>query len=144
MKILAIEHSLVYRKFGEDLRKSRVAITKKNTTNTKYIAAFIEDNPVGVAGYYNVTDTHVRFKTAYVNPAFRGIKVYSNLWIKRLFIILKDIRVKVISAYCTEYSLPKFIKEGFIVQSKNAKGITYVKLNLNYETIQKMVSGLQA
>lgn len=127
MKISAIDHSLVYRKFGKDLRSSRVAISKENKTNTLYLAAFVEDNPVGIVGYCYISDTHIRLKTDYVNPAFRRKKIYTDLWVERMNIIFKNRNVKLLSAYCTEYSLGKYVKEGFIVQSINNKGITYVK-----------------
>ncbi len=127
LRISAIDHNTVYKKFGKDLRKSRVAITKENTTDTKYLSALYEDNPIAVVGFCYMSKSHVRFKTDYVNKAFRGKKIYSDLWKERILLIFKDAEVQTISAYCTEMSLPKYLKEGFIEQSKNSKGITYLK-----------------
>jgi hypothetical protein len=126
MKILASEHSKVYRKFAKHLRKERVAIDKENKTNTKYLVAEYEGNPVGVVGWCYIADNHVRFKTAYINPSFRGKKIYTDLWNARINAILSNEQVRYITAYCTEMSLPKFLKEGFVPQSVR-NNITYVK-----------------
>lgn len=125
MKILASEHNKVYRKFAKYLRKERVAIDKENKTNTRYLVAEYEGNPVGVVGWCYITEDHVRFKTAYINPSFRGKKIYTDLWNKRIFTILSNKQVKTITAYCTDMSLPKFLKEGFEIRSQR-KGICYV------------------
>lgn len=130
MKICPIEHRIVHRKFAKDMRSSRVAIAKEDT-DTRYLAVFQEDNPIGVVGWLYMSDSHVRFKTDYVQKAFRGIGVYSNLFKSRLITILMDEKVDTITAYCTEMSLPSYLKNGFEVQSVGKNGITYVKLKIN-------------
>jgi hypothetical protein len=90
------------------------------------LVAEYEGNPVGVVGWCYIADNHVRFKTAYINPSFRGKKIYTDLWNARINAILSNEQVRYITAYCTEMSLPKFLKEGFVPQSVR-NNITYVK-----------------
>ena len=125
MKILASEHSKVYRKFAKYLRKERVAIDKENKTNTRYLVAEYEDNPVGVVGWCYLSDNHLRYKTDYVDKKFRGKKIYTDLWNERIFLTLSNEQVKTITAYCTDMSLPKYLKEGFEIKSQR-NGISYV------------------
>jgi hypothetical protein len=126
MKILASEHNKVYRKFAKYLRKERVAIDRDNKTNTKYLIAEYEGNPIGVVGWCYIADNHLRFKTDFIDKQFRGKKIYTDLWKERILITLSNKQVKIISAYCTEMSLPKYIKEGFKIESVR-NNITYVK-----------------
>lgn len=128
MKICPLEHSKVYRKFSNLLKAERVAI-KKEDDKTEYLVYTIEENPVAVVGWQKISDTHFRLKTDYVSKPFRGKKIYSELWDSRMFIILRE-EPKVLSAYCTPMSLPKYLKEGFIKQSVNKQGIVYVKKEL--------------
>lgn len=125
MKILASEHSKVYRKFAKYLRKERVAIDKENKTNTRYLVAEYEDNPIGVVGWCYLSDNHLRYKTDYVDNKFRGKKIYTDLWNERIFLTLSNEQVKTITAYCTDMSLPKYLKEGFEIKSQR-NGISYV------------------
>ena len=114
----------MYRKFGSALRKERVAI-KKDDDKTEYIALYIEDNPVGVVGWQYMGKNHYRLKTDYVTPAFRGKGYYSELWKTRISLIFTN-KVETLSAFCTEMSLPTYIKNGF-KPINNKNGITYVK-----------------
>lgn len=123
-KIGAIEHSLVYKKFASALRKERVAI-KKTDSKTEYIALYYEDNPIGVVGWQYMGKGHYRLKTDYVNPAFRRKGYYSELWKTRISLIFTN-KVETLSAFCTEMSLPTYLKNGFTAIS-NKNGITYVK-----------------
>ena len=127
LKILAKDHKEIYRKFGKELKKSRVAIDKENKTNTKYLVATYEENPIGVVGFCYISNNHIRFKTDFVNYNFRGKKIYTDLWNARLNTIFKNKEINTISAYCTEMSLPKYLRSGFVIQSVNKKKITYVK-----------------
>jgi hypothetical protein len=128
MKICRVEHSEVYKKFATELRSSRVAI-KKTEDKTKYFGCYIENNLVGVVGYQHINKDHIRLKTDFVRLQFRGRKIYSSLWEFRISLIL-SLKPKVLSAYCTEMSLPKYLKSGFIKQSINKNGIAYVKKQL--------------
>lgn len=128
MKICRLEHSKVYRKFATAMKKESVAI-KKADDKTLYLSCEIEENPVAIVGWQLINKEHIRFKTDYVTKPFRGKGLYSDLWEQRMFIILQH-KPKVISAYCTPMSLPKYIKEGFKAQSVNKQGITYVKKQL--------------
>lgn len=124
MRVSLLEHDKVYRKFAWEMRKERVAI-KKDDHNTTYYAYMVHDNPVGVVGWQWISDKHCRFKAAFITKAFRGQGIYSVLWKSRFLAILQNERVETISAFCTDKSLPKFLKEGFKpVSEKN--GITYV------------------
>lgn len=125
MKILVAEHSKVYRKFANALVKERVAIDKENKTKTNYLIAEIEGNPVAVVGWCYITDNHLRYKTDFVDSKFRGRKIYTDLWNERIFITLSNEQVKRITAYCTDMSLPKYLKEGFEIRSQR-NGICYV------------------
>lgn len=127
LKVLVKEHKFVYRKFAKELIRSRVAIDKHNKTNTEYLVATYEDNPIGVVGFCYISNNHIRFKTDFVNYNFRGKKVYSELWEARLLTIFNNKKIKTISAYCTEMSLPKYLRSGFVIQSVNKNKITYVK-----------------
>ena len=132
-KIFPIEHKEVYRKFAAELRSSRVAI-KKDDTKTRYLGYYIKNNSdkhhlVGVVGYQFINDKHIRLKTDFVRLQYRGKKIYSSLWESRINLILL-LKPEVLTAYCTEMSLPKYLKSGFKVQSVGKNGITYVKLKL--------------
>lgn len=127
-KIFPIEHKEVYRKFAKELRSSRVAI-KKEDKKTRYLGYYIENNLVGVVGYQFINDKHIRLKTDFVRLQHRGKKIYSSLWESRINLILL-LKPEVLTAYCTEMSLPKYLKSGFEVQSVGKNGITYVKLKL--------------
>jgi hypothetical protein len=128
MKICPLEHKDVYKKFAKELRSSRVAI-KKEDTKTEYLGYYLNDNLVGVVGYQKINDKHIRLKTDFVRLQYRGRKIYSDLWESRINRILLY-KPDVLSAYCTEMSLPKYLKSGFEVQSVGKNGITYVKLNI--------------
>ncbi len=128
MKICPLEHKDVYKKFAKELRSSRVAI-KKEDTKTEYLGYYLNDNLVGVVGYQKINDKHIRLKTDSVRLQYRGRKIYSDLWESRINRILLY-KPEVLSAYCTEMSLPKYLKSGFEVQSVGKNGITYVKLNI--------------
>jgi hypothetical protein len=128
MKICPLEHKDVYKKFAKELRSSRVAI-KKDDTKTEYLGYYLNDNLVGVVGYQKISDKHIRLKTDFVRLQYRGRKIYSDLWESRINRILLY-KPEVLSAYCTEMSLPKYLKSGFEVQSVGKNGITYVKLNI--------------
>lgn len=128
MKISRLEHKEVYSKFSAELRSSRVAI-KKEDDKTMYFGCYLDNNLVGVVGYMLINDDHIRLKTDFVRLQFRGKKIYSTLWESRINTIL-SLKPKVLSAYCTEMSLPKYLKSGFIKQSINKNGITYVKKQL--------------
>ena len=125
LKICQIEHSLVYKTFAKELRSSRVAI-KKEDNKTQYLGCYLNDRLVGVVGYQNINENHIRLKTDFVRLQFRGRKIYSELWESRINRILLY-KPAVLTAYCTEMSLPKYLKSGFEVQSVGKNGITYVK-----------------
>lgn len=124
MKICRKDHSEVYNKFSSLLRKERVAI-QKNDINTNYFIAEIDEEMVGVVGWQQMKNGHFRLKTDYVLEKHRGKKIYSNLWDSRINLILSYGANKM-SAYCTDMSLPKYLKEGFKIMSINNNGIKYV------------------
>ena len=142
-KIYPIDHDWVYSLFRKELLSSRVAITRQDT-KTKYLAFMNGIHPVGIVGYFDMGNGHVRLKTDYVRENFRGQGVYSNLFTSRLILIFRELNVSVLTAYCTPMSLPKYLKEGFVAMSER-NGITYVKKqieNTNAE-LQRMESRLQ-
>lgn len=131
LKTYQAEHSYVYSVFAKHLRKNRIAINKSDL-KTQYVMASVDLGrmfndyvPAGVVGWLNLGKGHIRYKTGFVFEQFRGKKLYSNLWKLRDYYTFID-KPKKISAYCTKMSLPKFIKEGFEVQSVSKNGITYV------------------
>jgi hypothetical protein len=111
------------------VKKERVAMKKKDY-NTIYLAAQYAPNGVyyelaGIVGYQKLSSVHYRFKTDFVFEQFRGKKIYSDLWDSRMNVIL-SYGAKKISAYCTDMSLPKYLKEGFKIRSISKNGIKYV------------------
>ena len=124
-KIYPIEHDWVYNLFRTELLSSRVAISKQDK-NTKYLTWLNGIHPVAVVGYMNMKSGHIRLKTDYVRPQFRGQGIYSELFKSRLILIFMTLKPKVLTAYCTPMSLPKYLKEGFVAMSER-NGITYVK-----------------
>jgi len=99
---------------------------KKEDNKTQYLGCYLNDRLVGVVGYQNINENHIRLKTDFVRLQFRGRKIYSELWESRINRILLN-KPTVLTAYCTEMSLPKYLKSGFEVQSVGKNGITYVK-----------------
>jgi hypothetical protein len=95
-------------------------------------------DPAGVVGWMDMGNGHIRYKTDFVFEKYRGKKLYSNLWKLRDYYTFID-KPNKISAYCTEMSLSKYLKEGFEVQSVGKNGITYVIKTL-YENVQEMES----
>lgn len=126
LKIYPIEHDEVYGRFRRELVKERVAI-KKHDPATKYLCYMNGIHPVAIVGWQVIKDGHIRFKTDYVRPNFRGKGLYSALWEYRMNLIFKEYNPHTITAYCTEMSLPKYLKEGFLTRSVGKTGITYVK-----------------
>jgi N-acetylglutamate synthase-like GNAT family acetyltransferase len=124
MKIYRQEHSEIYNKFSKLLRQETVAI-KKYDNITSYFVAEIDEEMVGVVGWQQMKNGHFRLKTDYVLAEYRGKKIYSNLWDKRINVILSYGATK-LSAYCTNMSLPKYLKEGFRIMSVNNRGVKYV------------------
>jgi len=124
MRIYQTEHNTIYKTFSSLLRKERVAI-KKDDNNTNYFVAEDHEKIVAVVGWQQMKNGHFRLKTDYVLQEFRGKKIYSNLWDNRINVILSYGATK-LSAYCTDMSLPKYLKEGFRIQSINNNGIKYV------------------
>ncbi len=128
MKIYPIDHDEVYGRFRRELVKERVAI-KKQDPKTHYACVMNGIHPVAVVGWQEIKEGHIRFKTDYVRMNFRGKGLYSALWDYRINLIFKEYDVHTISAYCTEMSLPKYLKENFLERGVNRNGITYVKYN---------------
>ncbi len=129
LKVYPIEHDRVYNQFGSAMRKERVAI-KREDKNTQYLCITNGVHPIAVVGWQELANEHIRLKTDYIYPNFRGKKLYSYLFNRRFFLILDQYKPKTLSAYCTPMSLPKYLKMGFIKQSTNKHGITYVKQQL--------------
>ncbi len=103
---------------------------KKKDYDTIYLAAQYTQDDVnyelaGLVGWQQLKNQHYRFKTDFVYEQFRGKKIYSDLWRSRMNVILSS-GAKKISAYCTDMSLPKYLKEGFKVRSISKNGIKYV------------------
>lgn len=103
---------------------------KKNDYDTIYLALQVAEDDVhmelaGIVGWQELGKGHFRFKTDYIFERFRGKKLYSELWDTRINVIL-SYGAKKISAYCTDMSLPKYLKEGFKIRSINKNGIKYV------------------
>lgn len=136
-RIEAIEHSLVYRHFAKKLRKERVAITKQDT-KTKYLGYFEDEQLVGVVGWLDMGNGHIRYKTDYVDSYFRGKGIYTHLYKSRNFLIFQN-RVSYITAYCTPMSLPMYLKNNFKQLSISKTGIAYVKQTTD-EKLQTMDS----
>jgi hypothetical protein len=130
MKIYPIDSDNVYRIFASQMRKARVAI-KKSDKATQYLAMMNKTHAIGVVGWQELSKGHIRYKTDFVNLGHRGKGVYSSLWESRKFLILDRYSPHTISAYCTEMSLPKYLKEGFVADKPPKNGIVYVKLKLN-------------
>lgn len=124
MRIYQTEHNTIYKTFSSLLRKERVAI-KKDDNNTNYFVAEDQEKIIAVVGWQQMKNGHFRLKTDYVLKEYRGKKIYSNLWNSRINVILSYGANK-LSAYCTDMSLPKYLKEGFRIQSINNNGIKYV------------------
>ena len=131
LKTYQAEHSYVYSVFAKHLRKNRVAIDRSDH-KTQYCMASVDIKrmfddyvPAGVVGWMQMSKGHIRYKTDFVFEKYRGKKIYSDLWKLRDYYTFIDKPSK-ISAYCTEMSLPKYIKEGFEIQSVGKNGITYV------------------
>jgi hypothetical protein len=129
MKICPLEHSQVYRRFAKYMQIERVAI-KKQDDKTEYLGVIEDEQVIAVVGWQKISEDHIRLKTDYVANGFRKQGHYSRLWDSRIIAILKY-EPKVLSAYCTPMSLPKYLKEGFKVVSTSKQGIAYVKKQLN-------------
>lgn len=118
MKIVEIKHEDT-KPLHRYMRKSRVATS--HTHNTKYIGAYIEDILVGVVGYF-VNNGVARYKYSIVHPNYRGQGIYRKLFEYRDSVV----DCSVTTAYCTENSLPMFLKSGFMKVTEK-RGITFVR-----------------
>lgn len=102
------------------MRKERVC---DNTHNTFYIGAFIDNKLVGVVGWMFIGRV-LRYKSDYVLKEHRCKGIYYQLFKER------EERCKrrsiAYTAFCTEYSLPTYLKFGF-VPKHNRNGITFVE-----------------
>ena len=130
MKIYPLEHDEVYSRFSNLLRKERVAI-KKDDGKTNYLGLYDGIKLIGVVGWQKIGEGHIRLKTDYIRKEYRGKGGYSKLWKVRWNEIVLLYKPKQFSAFCTEMSLPKYIKEGFTIQKKSKNGIVYVKRAYN-------------
>ena len=126
MKIKAVEHSLVFKHFGRAMRRESVAI-KKSDNKTKYLGLWFGGELIGVVGWQNIGENHIRYKTDYVMTRFRKMGFYKHLWISRENATLQD-NPKVISAYCTRSSIGQYLKNGFKTEQKQE--ISYLKKQL--------------
>lgn len=110
--------------FGKELRKSRVGF-KVADIDTVYLGAFDESGAlVGCVGYL-LMGRFIRYKTDYVKEELRGKGVYSLLWRAREKVLESSDNER--TAFCTEMSLPKYLKEGFAEQREKKDGIAFVK-----------------
>jgi len=102
------------------MRKERVG---DHTHNTFYIGAFIDNKLVGMVGWMLIGRV-LRYKSDYVLKEHRGKGIYYQLFKAR------EERCKsrslVYTAFCTEYSLPTYLKFGF-KPKHNRNGITFVE-----------------
>jgi|TARA_R110002111_G_scaffold168965_5_gene234969 hypothetical protein len=126
MKIAAVEHNLVYKHFARAMKSESVAIQKIDT-KTKYLGLFLDGELIGVTGWQNIGEKHIRYKTSYVIPRFRKMGFYKHLWISRENLTLQQ-NPEVISAYCTRMSIGQFLKNGFKTERKQE--ISYLKKHL--------------
>lgn len=104
------------------LKKERVDITWNPAVN--YLGAYEDGKLVGVVGCQRLGNHLLRYKSAGVLKEYRGKGIYTLLWKERerRYNTGKD----TITAFCTEQSLPMFLKHGFRRISER-NGITFVK-----------------
>jgi hypothetical protein len=105
---------------------------KPDEGKTKYVGVYNYHHIVGFAGWM-VVGKKIRYKSAYVFHNFRGKGLYRMLWDHRERVVseyMKQHGMKEITAYCTKYSLPMFLKNGFKKESVNANGMTFVRKNI--------------
>jgi len=72
----------------------------------------------------------VRFKSAWVEPKYRGVGIYDMLMNARWKYYLSSKGVKKITAYCTPMSIQQYQKYGFVAKRKNAHGNMYMVRDL--------------
>lgn len=120
--VLEINHAAIKPWMGHMKREH---IDPKYYPGLRLIGAKTDGRIVGVVGWQPMKN-QIRFKVDYVLPGYRGKGIYSKLFYERLQWIREENsgRVK-ITAFCTELSLPKYLKEGFAY--KERKRITYVQ-----------------
>lgn len=93
---------------------------------TVYLGAFIDGNLVGFVGFRLLRETDMRFKSDWVDMNFRRQGIYTKLWEAREHLI-QEYSYTLCSAWCTQKSLPTYLKNKFEVQSVNKNGSTFVK-----------------
>ena len=129
MKLIMNNKLLIIRKGNIDelnhlkqiAMKERV-ILKDTISDVNYIIAQLDGLIIGFVGY-SILKNKARFKSDFVHPEFRCKGIYSILFQERL----KRVKnIKQIDAFCTKFSLPKYLKNGFIIKKINNFGITYV------------------
>jgi len=106
------------------LRKERVDL--KFSPAVKYLGAYMNGRLVGVVGCQRLGPHLLRYKSAGVLPEFRKMGIYSLLWRAREE--MYNTGGDIVTAFCTEKSLPMFLAHGFRKVSER-NGITFVKRN---------------
>lgn len=137
--IQPLDHYEVYGRFASALRRERVAIQREES-KARYLGAFEGNRLVGVVGWTDMGNGHIRLKTDFVRPEFRRKGIYQMLWAGRMERV-EALRPRVSTAFCTPMSLPTFLKAGFEKESER-NGIAFVRKIFLYETIQTMVGGI--
>lgn len=123
LKLKDVPAERVEAAFGALMREEKVAF--KPNDGSVYIGAFLGERLVGVVGILKQHRT-IRFKTDYVHPAHRGQGVYAALWGEREARV-KPLRFNAITAFCTDKSLPKYLREGFRAMNRLERGVTFVR-----------------
>lgn len=137
--VQTLDHYEVYGRFASALKRERVAIQREDG-KTRYLGAFEGNRLVGVVGWTDMGNGHIRLKTDFVRPEFRRKGIYQMLWAGRMERV-EALCPRVLTAFCTSMSLPTYLKAGFERESER-NGIAFVRKKFLYETIQTMVGGI--
>lgn len=135
--IKPVSHTDIY-PYRNYLRKEHVALS--DNSQTHYIGIFTNDQLIGFAGWM-INNNSLRFKTDWINNNYRGNGLYKVLFIERIKIV-EILSFKIITAFCTQLSLPTYLKFGFekVDRKVRKNNIVFVQAERNkiYERLQKM------
>lgn len=97
---------------------------------TEYLGAFVAGSLVGFVGKMVLPGNKIRFKSDWVMPFWRGKKVYMALFLNRLDEVKGSGYKGEVNAFCTQLSLPIYLKNGFEITSTLERGSTIVTLTI--------------
>lgn len=120
-----IPHSSVLQ-FASEMKKAGVVV--EDSVGTLWIGAFIDGELGGVTAL-TPSKTSARIRSSYVDPKFRGQRVYQSM-VAMAETLASDMGIKRVTAFFNKRTVPYGKTNGYNVREPNKNGVCFADKNL--------------